>query len=197
MLLTDCLQQLDPSGQEYAKRINSSANFMDKLLIDLLEYGAIGNTHLELDAVSVQTAWETAIFQCQHQIQEKHAVVKVLSALPKVRAHEATLTQALTNLLSNALRFVPEGACPNVRFRSEVFDETARLWVEDDGIGIAPEYQERIFRVFERLHGASYGGTGIGLSIVRKGIERMGGHVGVESEPSKGSRFWIELPVAK
>jgi signal transduction histidine kinase/CHASE3 domain sensor protein len=70
-----------------------------------------------------------------------------------------------------------------------------RLWVEDNGIGIAPEYHERIFRVFERLHGVeTYPGTGIGLAIVRKGIERMGGRVGVESKLGQGSRFWIELP---
>ena len=69
-----------------------------------------------------------------------------------------------------------------------------RLWVEDNGIGIAPEHQKRIFRVFERLHGIeSYPGTGIGLAIVKKGVDRMGGQVGVESQLGQGSRFWIQL----
>ena len=71
------------------------------------------------------------------------------------------------------------------------------MWIEDNGIGIAPEYYQRIFRVFERLHGVeSYPGTGIGLAIVRKGVERMGGGVGIESQANGGSRFWIELPKA-
>jgi len=70
-----------------------------------------------------------------------------------------------------------------------------RLWFEDNGIGISPEYQKRIFNVFERLHGVeAYPGTGIGLAIVRKGIEFLGGRVGVESILSQGSKFWIELP---
>ncbi len=72
-----------------------------------------------------------------------------------------------------------------------------RLWVEDNGIGIEPKYQERIFQVFERLHGAeTYPGTGIGLAIVHKGVERMGGQVGLESQLGQGSRFWIELQQA-
>jgi signal transduction histidine kinase len=72
-----------------------------------------------------------------------------------------------------------------------------RLWIEDNGIGILPEYHERIFRMFERLHSVSaYPGTGIGLAIVRKGVERMGGRVGVESAGTNGSRFWMELPAA-
>jgi signal transduction histidine kinase len=72
-----------------------------------------------------------------------------------------------------------------------------RLWIEDNGIGILPEYHERIFRIFERLHGVgAYPGTGIGLAIVSKGVERMGGRVGVKSEPGSGSRFWVELPAA-
>ena len=71
-----------------------------------------------------------------------------------------------------------------------------RLWIEDNGIGIAPKYQRQIFRVFERLHGVeSYSGTGIGLAIVHKGMERMGGEVGVESQLGQGSRFWLELPL--
>src|SRR6185369_10906346 len=75
---------------------------------------------------------------------------------------------------------------------------SVRLWIEDSGIGIRPEYHERIFRMFERLHGGdAYPGTGIGLAIVRKGVERMGGVVGVESHPGEGSRFWVELPTVQ
>jgi signal transduction histidine kinase len=74
--------------------------------------------------------------------------------------------------------------------------DSVRIWVEDNGIGIAPEHQGRIFGLFERLHsGGAYSGTGVGLAIVRKGAERMGGRVGVDSKVGKGSRFWVELPI--
>jgi signal transduction histidine kinase len=79
--------------------------------------------------------------------------------------------------------------------RAEERSDRVRVWVEDNGIGIRPEYREKVFRVFERLHGQkAYPGTGIGLAIVKKGVERLGGRVGVESEPGRGSRFWFELP---
>ena len=102
----------------------------------------------------------------------------------------------LANLLSNALRFVAPEVRPEIRFWAEERPHTVRLWLEDNGIGIAPEHHRRVFRIFERLHGATYGGTGIGLAIVRKGVERMGGSVGLESALGTGSRFWIELPRA-
>jgi signal transduction histidine kinase len=118
----------------------------------------------------------------------------VAGPLPKVRAHEATLTQILANLLSNALKFVAPGTRPSVRFWAEDRGNQARLWLQDNGIGIPQREQERVFRVFERLNGTRYPGTGIGLSIVRKGSERMAGKTGLESEPGQGTRFWIELP---
>jgi signal transduction histidine kinase len=130
------------------------------------------------------------------QIENSKAAIQTVNPLPWVRADEVTLGQILANLLSNALKFVPPGTQPRIRFRAESHEARVRLWVEDNGIGIPVDQQGRVFRVFERLHGARYAGTGIGLSIVRKGIERMGGKVGVESEPGKGSRFWIELPRA-
>jgi signal transduction histidine kinase len=84
-----------------------------------------------------------------------------------------------------------------VRIWCESQEKTVRLWISDNGIGIAPVYHRRVFQPFERLHSpGTYSGTGIGLAIVAKGIERMGGHVGLESEPGKGSRFWIELEKA-
>jgi len=98
------------------------------------------------------------------------------------------------NLITNAIRFVPPEVKPNINISAEVRDEVVRLWVEDNGIGIGPEHHERIFHIFERLHGIeSYPGTGIGLAIVKKGIEKLGGKAGVESAPGKGSRFWVEL----
>jgi signal transduction histidine kinase len=109
--------------------------------------------------------------------------------------HEASFTQCLTNLLSNAVKFVAPGVTPQVRVYSEPVDGQVRLWVEDNGIGIDAAGQERLFKIFQRLHPQTeYEGTGIGLAIVRKAVERMGGKVGVKSQAGNGSKFWIQLP---
>ncbi|HWQ90163.1 MAG TPA: ATP-binding protein, partial [Clostridia bacterium] len=129
-------------------------------------------------------------------LRDTSAKLHVQRPLPKVRANPGVLKEALVQLLSNALKFVPAGVTPNIRIWAEG-EETIRLWFEDNGIGIPAQYHDRVFHVFERLHGTEdYQGTGIGLSIVQRGIERMDGRVGMESEPGKGSRFWIELPRA-
>jgi signal transduction histidine kinase len=106
--------------------------------------------------------------------------------------------QTVVNLLSNAAKFVASGVDPRIRVRTEAIGDRVRFWVEDNGIGIPLGDQERMFRMFERLNVASqYPGTGIGLAIVRRAVERMGGTMGVESNLGEGSRFWIELPRAK
>jgi signal transduction histidine kinase len=113
-----------------------------------------------------------------------------------VMAHAATLRQVLVNLIGNALKFVASGP-PQVRIRAEERPGgVVRVWVEDNGIGIPAEFQERIFQVFQRLHTTEYAGTGIGLAIVKKGVERLGGRVGLESAPRTGSKFWLELTQA-
>lgn len=188
-------QDLPRDGRQYAERVMRAAERMDAMTLDLLAYGRMARSEVILGPVSIQAVWHAASSQCEKLIEETRAQVEVQEPLPIVRGQEAILTQVFANLLNNALKFVREGDVPNVRLRAEeVNGNAARIWVEDSGIGIPPEYKERIFRVFERLDGSRYNGTGIGLSIVRKGVERMGGRVGVESEPGKGSRFWIDLP---
>jgi signal transduction histidine kinase len=101
-------------------------------------------------------------------------------------------------LLNNAIKFVAPDTKPKIRLWTERRNGEVRFWVEDNGIGIKPEYQHRLFNVFERVHPEKeYEGTGIGLAIVRKAAERMGGKAGVESNGTDGSRFWIQLPAAE
>ncbi|HMJ91518.1 MAG TPA: ATP-binding protein, partial [Candidatus Acidoferrum sp.] len=120
-----------------------------------------------------------------------------LQALPEVMGNVTLLQQVFTNLITNALKFVPEGTAPRIEVFASERNGKVRVTVQDNGIGIDPAQHERIFGVFERLHtNHLYPGTGIGLAIVDKAIERMGGSVGVESEPGKGSAFWFELPRA-
>jgi light-regulated signal transduction histidine kinase (bacteriophytochrome) len=130
------------------------------------------------------------------------AEVRIESPLLPVVAHEATLSQCLTNLLSNAVKFVERGVVPRVRVWTEELKTSTvrpmvRLWVEDEGIGIAAKDRERIFEIFQRLNSSPhYEGSGIGLAIVRKAAERMGGRCGVDLETRNGTRFWLELPKA-
>jgi signal transduction histidine kinase len=111
-----------------------------------------------------------------------------------VLAHEGFLTQCVSNLLGNAIKFVAPGVQPRVRIWAEPRDTHVRINFQDNGVGVAPEDETRIFRMFERIHpAAEYEGTGIGLTIVRKAVERMGGRVNFESKPGQGTTFWLEL----
>jgi len=197
-LLEDYADRLDPIGQEYAHRIVAAAGHMDTLIRDLLSYSRLSRAALHLQPVSLASVVADVLTQLEGELRKREAQVTVEEPLPQVVGHYATLIQVVGNLLTNAVKFVRPEIQPQVRVWAEEREEWIRLWVEDNGIGIAPEHQERIFRVFERLHGIeAYPGTGIGLAIVRKGVERMGGRVGVESEPNRGSRFWVELPKVK
>nr|WP_290226716.1 sensor histidine kinase [Trichocoleus desertorum] len=194
-LMEDYNDVLDGVGQDYARRISKAAQRMDVLIEDLLAYSRLSRAELELNPINLDSLVREAIAQLELEIRQRQAQIIVVSPLPPVMAHRVTLVQVIINLLMNAIKFVASGVQPQIKIWAEAQSDQVRLWVQDNGIGIAPEHQERIFRVFERLHGVeAYPGTGIGLAIVRKGLERMGGQVGVESNPGAGSRFWLELP---
>ncbi len=196
-LLDEQGERLDDTGKEYAQRIVNSAKYMDALLNDLLDYSRLSRAELDREPVDLHRELTELVTQLEADIKRKHAEIKVDVNGTSVAAHAVTLRQILANLICNALKFVHPERTPQLRIRSERKKDTVRIWVEDNGIGIAAEHCDRIFRLFERLHTVqAYPGTGIGLALVRKGAERMGGSVGVESVPEQGSRFWVELPVA-
>ena len=193
----DFADRLGPVAQDYTQRIVAAACRMDSLIQDLLAYSRLSRAQMLLQPLDLRSVMAQIRTHTEGEFRDREASVEVAipEAFPHVMAHPTTLVQVVTNLLTNAVKFVASGVRPHVRVWAEERGEWGRLWVEDNGIGIAPEHQVRIFRVFERLHGSeTYPGTGIGLAIAAKGMERMGGRAGVESTPGKGSKFWIELP---
>lgn len=182
---------------ELARHIAGSALQMDQLIQDLLAYSRLARSELDPQPIELGRVVEEVVAHMRHQLEGAAIAVDLPPGLPRVLGHRPTLLQVTANLLSNAVKFVAPGVAPDVSVHAEVRGAAVRMWVDDNGIGIAPQHHHRIFRVFERLHGGTrYPGTGVGLAIVRRGVERMGGRCGLESEPGRGSRFWIELPRA-
>jgi PAS domain S-box-containing protein len=191
-LLEDC-PDLSPLARDYAQRIGASACRMDGQINELLAYGQLAHREIPLQRVSADEVATHAIAGLQAMIDESRATV-ILDPLGEAMANSTVLEQVVTNLLTNALKFIKPGAAPHIHLWSERRGERLRLFVRDSGIGISPQHLERIFKIFERLDPRHYPGTGIGLAIVHKSVQRMGGTVGVESQPGEGSTFWVELP---
>jgi signal transduction histidine kinase len=192
----DYAHVLDDAGRDCLRRIMAGSARMDILIRDLLAYSRLSRMELEPDAVDLSAIVEEAVAQYRDAIAAAGGSVTVTSPLPTVKGHRSVVLQMVDNLLSNAVKFVPPGGRPIIAIHGDVRDGSGRLWVSDRGIGIEPANHERIFAVFERLHSVEeYPGTGIGLAIVKKGTERLGGTVGVESELGRGSRFWLSLPL--
>ncbi|MGB3308291.1 MAG: ATP-binding protein [Nodosilinea sp.] len=199
--LTRILQEdyhhcLSDTGQEYTQLIIESASRMDQLIQDLLAYSRLGRRDIVLVPTSLKAVVDDALRDLAPAFAEMTDLPPDIRVdpLPEVMAQRGVLRQVLINLLTNAAKFVPTGTQAKIQVWAEDRSPWVRLWVVDNGIGISERHQDRIFRPFERLHGVeAYPGTGIGLAIVQRGIERMNGQVGLESTPGSGSRFWLEL----
>lgn len=198
VLMEDYGPELDDQAKKYLERIIQGGSRMDRLIQDILTYSRLSRREIQLHPIALDKFIRDIVRQHQDMGSSSRADIAVEGHLADVIGHEASLSQAISNLLNNAAKFVASGTKAKIRIHSEKRDGTVRLWIEDNGIGIKPEYQHRLFNIFERIHPEKhYEGTGIGLAIVRKAAERMGGKVGVESDGSNGSRFWIQLPAAE
>jgi PAS domain S-box-containing protein len=190
--IEDYGSEVKAEGLAYLKEVTSAAERMNHLVQDLLNFSRLSRIQLDLKSVAVADAVKQSVTQLS--LEKNVMEIEVPADLTAI-AHEATLIQAISNLMSNGLKFQQSGMASELHIRAEKVAKKVRIEVRDNGIGIAPEHLDRIFQVFERLHGQEqYPGTGIGLAIVKRGIQRMGGDIGVESKLGQGSTFWIELP---
>jgi PAS domain S-box-containing protein len=197
LVLEDAGARLESQERDYLRRVIDSATRMDALVRDLLAYSRLSRGGVVALRVDLGELIRDVAQHMASELRDQRAELTIEGGIPDVLGHDESLRQVITNLLSNAAKFVPPGAAPRIRIAAQTRDSWVRLTVEDNGIGVEPEYHERIFRVFERLYRSElYPGTGIGLAIVLRAIQKMGGRVGVESELGNGSRFWFELPQA-
>lgn len=187
--------KLDEKADKYIRYAVDAARRMQALINDLLAYSRLSSKAKPLEPTDVNLVVDQAIANLKVLIR-KSEVELTREDFPTVMADRIQMTQLFQNIIGNAIKFRgPEP--PRVHISVEVGNAEWVFCVSDNGIGIEPQYHRRIFEIFQRLHGREeYGGTGIGLSIVKKIVERHGGRVWVASEPGKGTRFSFTIPAS-
>ena len=184
---------LDPTALHYLERIAGAASRLDHLIQDLLTYSRMSRANMRMSPIALEPIIED-VLTGYPVFKESEADVIIKGPLPRVIGDRSSLTQCFSNLIGNAVKFVPEGKRPVITIAGEVEAEGVIVTVSDNGIGIPEEHMEKIFRIFERATaGGAYEGTGIGLAIVRKAMERMGGSVTVSSVEGEGSTFALRF----
>lgn len=195
ILSEEFAEVLPESGRHYVQRIARNAEKMDRLTRDLLTLSRVTRSNISLDGLDLDSVLSD-VMERYPDLAAARQWIGIEAPLGRVFGHGPSLAQCFSNLLQNALKFIPVDREPRVRVFGRPRDERIRVFVEDNGIGIDPAHHERIFGIFERATSAHFPGTGIGLAIAKKAVEKMGGSIGVESTVGAGARFWIELPRA-
>jgi PAS domain S-box-containing protein len=195
LLLEDHAGQLDEEGRDFLNTIRSATTQMAQLIDDLLAYSRVERRTLALGQIELRQFVETLLFEMQPEQTYPHTTVDVTLEPVLLSADSDALALVLRNLIDNALKFSAGGSAPHVEIGGERTAQGYRLFVCDNGVGFDMQYQERIFDIFQRLHRAEeYPGTGIGLAIVRRALQRMQGQVWSKSQPGQGATFFVEIP---
>ena len=194
LLVREYQDNLDASAKKYLERISNSGSRMQTLIADLLTYSRAGNSEQTWVMVDLNQVLHQVMENLHSTIAKSHAKIRVES-LPKLVINPTEITQLFQNLLENALKFCGDRP-PEIKVSASKQQQKWLVAVADNGIGIAAEFQLQIFQVFKKLHHEdTYSGTGIGLSICQKIVERYGGEIWVESTIGKGSIFYFTIPI--
>lgn|GEM_PF-3365297 len=186
---------LNDEGQHYLDNIVRAGEQMGRLIDDLLTYSRLGRSSVHRGPVALREIFTLLAEEFAGRVKEIGGTLEIADDLPVVMGDKTLLTQIFTNLLDNALTYRRADVPAQVTVTHQTEDKTVIIRVCDNGIGIAPEYQEKIFNIFQRLHSQEeYPGTGIGLATVKRSVEMLGGRLWVESEVGQGSAFFVKLP---
>jgi light-regulated signal transduction histidine kinase (bacteriophytochrome) len=188
--------KLDQDADDFIGYASDGASRMQKLINDLLAYSRVGTRAKSFEEVNLEMALAQALENLQLAIKEKNAIV-THDPLSVAYGDSGQLTQVFQNLIDNAIKFRSEEP-PRVHVSARLEGDEFVCSVQDNGIGIAPEYPNRLFLLFQRLHTRKeYPGTGIGLAICKRIVERHGGKIWVESRPGEGSTFYFRIPTTQ
>ncbi len=197
MLDEDYGSTMEKDARDYVRKISNAARRMDELIHDVLTYSRVVRSEIKVEHVDTEKLLREIISDYPN-LHHPFAAIEIATPLHPVSGNKALLAQCLSNLLGNAAKFVSPGKMAKIRIWTEEKIGSVRLFIQDNGIGIPSAHLDKIFHIFERAHGSpGYEGTGIGLAIVKKAVEKMHGSIGVESELHRGSKFWLDLPLAK
>ena len=184
---------LDEKGKKYIHFATDGARRMRQIILDLLNYSRVGRVDTDREEVDVNAIVDEAMLLNQSLLKENKAEVEI-GKMPIINASKGPMRQLFQNLISNALKYHKSGSSPEVNIRAEETDDYWAFMIKDNGIGIDPEYSDKIFNIFQRLHGREeYSGSGVGLAICKKIVEDHGGTIWVESEVGKGSTFYFTI----
>jgi two-component system, NtrC family, sensor kinase len=194
LLIKDYEKELPEKAQMYLQVIQRASIRMSRLISDLLTYSRVSTKAQPFSDVNLNEIIKEVLSDLDLIIQRRNAVVTV-NDLCQLQGDPLQFHLLLQNLISNALKYVPEGKNPEIKVWSEKTKTTCTIFIKDNGIGFDEKYLDRIFTMFQRLHGKQeYEGTGIGLAVCKKIVERHNGTITARSKPGKGATFIVKLP---
>jgi signal transduction histidine kinase len=195
LLMESCGAKLDETERGYIDRVRRGALQMASLIEGLLAYSRMEHRELQLGHIDLAALVAELVVEVDERARALGAQVEVDVPPLRVSADREGLGVVFRNLIENALKFTREGVAPRIEIGAHAANETIVAWVRDNGIGFDQGYHDKIFEIFQRLHRQQeYEGTGIGLALARKAMQRMGGRIWAESRAGAGATFYVELP---
>ena len=194
LLLEDYMDVLDEDGRIFLQKVRRATEQMNQLIEDLLAYSRLERRSLQVKEIDIHHLVNSLVNAHAATLDDPNTTIDINIPFQTVAADEDGLAMALRNLIENAFKFTRDVPAPQIQLGGQETDISCILWVQDNGIGFDMTHNERIFEIFQRLHRSEiYPGTGIGLAMVRKAMDRIGGKVWAESEPGKGAKFYLEI----